>query len=319
MKISRTFVVALGSLLGVTISSVSAHALDCRNLEAIVVWGAGGGTDVFMRELATPLSNVLGIPVKVLNITGAAGENGRQELVGRPADGCTVINVEPDTMTTEILGQTKLSLMKDLVPVFRAHVDIGVLHSRAGEFENWDELVAWAKANPGELNMGGVGTVGSDRGGIEITLKAAGVEDFNYIPYDSTSTMFADLLGGRLHGMYDEMGSVGGMVDAGQITPLIVISEERLALLPEVPAAGELGYPIAMSNWRGLAVKADTPPETIAELSAAMMEASMTDEYRAYESERALDLVENGRLDHKAFKELVEKEYADMKERLAPQ
>ena len=319
MNRTKAFLVGLAGTLGVTMGTVSASALECRNLEMIVGWGAGGGTDIFMRTLAVPLSEILKIPVKVINITGAAGENGRQELVSRPADGCTVMNVEPDTMTTELIGQTKLSLVKDLEPVFRAHVDIGMLHGRAGEFKSWDELIAWGKANPGKLNMGGVGTAGSDKEGIETTLKAAGVDQFNYIPYDSTATMHADLLGGRLQGMYDEMGSTKSLVDAKQITPLIVINQKRLDILPDVPAAGELGYPIARSNWRGVAVKAGTPPEIVAELSNAMLEAAKAESYRKYESERSLDLVANAKLDHVAFKELVAKEYAAMKAALAPQ
>lgn len=312
----KALIVGLVGAIGLATSSGAAHALDCRNIEMIATWGAGGGTDIFMRAIAGPLSEVLDVPVKVINVTGAMGESGRQELMSRPADGCSLVNVEPDTMTGEILGQTEISLITDLIPVFRAHVDIGLIHAQAGEFGTWDELVTFGEANPGTLNMGGVGTVGSDRAGIELTLQEAGIDNINYIPYDSAATMHADLLGGRLHGMYDEMSAVKDMVEAEQIEPLIVINDKRLGMLPDVPAAGELGYEVSYSNWRGLAVKEGTPEETVAELSDALMEAAQFESYREYESSRVLDLVEDGQLGHEEFEEVVQREFEQLKQML---
>ena len=101
-------------------------------------------------------------------------------------------------------------------------------------------------------------------------------------------------------------------------TPLIVVNDARLATLPGVPAAGELGYRLSPSVWRGIAVKAGTPPEVVAELSAAMMKASESESYKKYESERFLDLVKNGKLGHQAFKQLVAKEYEEAKANLQP-
>lgn len=300
---------ALG-LIGASLIATSASAIDCRNVELISAWGAGGGTDTFLRKIAEPLSEELGVPVKVINVEGAMGEVARRELMSRPADGCSLVSVDPDVLTTEIQGQTEISLIDDLVPVFRGHVDIGLLHARGdGEFSSWSELVEWAKENPGELVMGGTGATGADRDAIEITLAEAGVSEFSYVPYNSASDMHADLLGGRLHGMTDEMSSVGTMVKSGQIKPLIVISEERVEFLPDVPAAGELGYAIAPSNWRGLAAKGETPEEIVDELSSALIKASEAESYREYESSRYLDLVANGTLGTDAFKEAVADEF----------
>jgi putative tricarboxylic transport membrane protein len=286
-----------------------ASALDCRNVELISAWGAGGGTDTFLRMVAEPLSEELGIPVKVINIEGSMGEVARRELMSRPADGCSLVSVDPDVLTTEIEGQTEISLITHLTPVFRGHVDIGIIHGKAGEFDSWDELVTWAKENSGNLNAGGTGAVGLDRTALEITLSEAGVEDFNYVPYNAAGEMHADLLGGRLHAMYEELGPIGGMVEAGQVKPLIVINDKRLDVLPDTPAAGELGYTIAPSNWRGIAVQAEVPDEIVQQLSAALMKATEDPKYREYERQRLLDLKPDGKLGADDFKRAVIEEY----------
>lgn len=319
---NKTKAIAMGTvgLVGLVLGGSPAYALDCRNIELISAWGAGGGTDTFLRQIAEPLSDILETPVKVINIEGAMGEVARQELVSRPADGCSLVSIDPDTLTTEIQGQTEISIIEDMIPVFRGHVDIGLLHAKGdGEIKSWEDLVAWAKEHPGELNMGGTGAVGADRTAIETTLAEAGVIEFNYIPYDSAGAMHADLLGGRLHGMYDEMSSVGAMVEAGQIEPLIVINDKRLEVLPEVPAAGELGYEVAPSNWRGLAAKAGTPGDVMTDLSNALLEASEAESYKEYESSRLLDLKADGKLGTEAFQEVIAEEYKTKQETLAKQ
>ncbi len=285
-----------------------AEALDCSNVQLISAWGAGGGTDTFLRNLAKPLSKELGVPVKVVNIEGSMGEVARQELVSRPADGCSLVSVDPDTITTAVEGTTEITLTEDLVPVFRGHVDIGFLHGNKSEFASWSEMIDWANANPGKLKIGGTGAVGADRTAITVTLEQAGISEFIYVPYNSAGEMHADLLGGRLHGMYDEMGSVLAMVEGGKIEPLLVINEGRIDQFPDVPAAGELGYEVAPSNWRGLAAHADTPKEIVQELSDALMTASNDEAYRAYESERLLDLKTDGKIGADAFADAVAKE-----------
>lgn len=282
-----------------------ARALDCQNIEMISAWGAGGGTDTFLRMIAKPFGDELGIPVKVLNIEGSMGEIARQELLSRPADGCALVSVDPDVITTTIEGTTEIDLIDDLAPVFRGHVDIGFIHGLKGEFASWDDLVAWGLENPGKLRLGGTGAVGSDRVSIEMALKDAGIDDFIYVPYNTAGEMHADLLGARLHGMYDEMGSVVSLVEGDRIEPLLLIDDSRIEQFPDVPAAGELGYQPAPSNWRGLAAHGDTPAELVQELSDALMAASEDETYAAYERERFLDLKADGKIGAADFVEAI--------------
>ncbi|MDN2565595.1 tripartite tricarboxylate transporter substrate binding protein [Aquibium sp. A9E412] len=310
MHLFRTVTAAAVLAASSTFALDRAEALECSNVELISAWGAGGGTDTFLRNIAKPLSAELGVPVKVINMEGSMGEIARQQLISRPADGCSLVSVDPDTITTAVDGTTSITLKEHLVPVFRGHVDIGFLHARAGAFGSWDEMVAWAKENPGKLKVGGAGAVGTDRTALETTLAEAGVSDFIYVPYNSTGEMHADLLGGRLDGMYDEMGSVMAMVEGEKIEPLIVFNETRIEQFPDVPAAGELGYEITPSNWRGLAAHADTPDAIVQELSDALMAASKDEDYARYENERLLDLKADGKLGAAAFAEAIAEERA---------
>jgi len=302
-------------LIGLLLTALTtpAHALDCDRMELISGWGAGGGTDRFLRNLAPALSEVVGVPIKVLNITGAMADIARQETMSRPADGCTLVAVTNDAVTADVEGIAQVSIVTDLVPLHRAHMDVGLIHVRPdGPFASWQELVEWAKANPGKLNMGGTG-VGFDELANSTPLNSAGVADYNYIPYDAAGTMHADLMGGRLHGMMDEISVIKGMIDAGQIKPVLVLAHERLEVLPDVPSAGELGLEVPASLWRGAAVKMGTPLEIIEELSEKLMEAAAKPSYAQFEADQMLDVAPGGKIAWRPFTKAVAIEYAQRK------
>lgn len=287
--------------------SVFAAEYPCRSVEWIVGWGAGGGSDTFARSIAPGVSEELGVPVKVINMPGASSITAMQEVLSRPADGCTIFSVTPDQITNEITGLTDLSY-KTLDPVFRAHVDIGMLHTKAdGDFPDWQSVVNWAKAHPNELLVGGTGAASFDEIVVKIIMDSAGVT-YRYIPYESASDMHADLLGGRLHVIYDEVSVMSPMIEAGQVNPVLTLAEESLDRYSNVPAAGQLGYEVPPSLWRGVAVRDGTPTEVIASLEGAFMAAADTDKYKEFEQNRMLNLFP-GRLGAEEFEALFAREH----------
>jgi len=305
-KTNATAALAVAGLLG---AADGARAADypCDSVEWIVGWGAGGGSDTFARSIAPGVSDALGVPVQVINMPGASSIVAMQEVLAREADGCTLFSVTPDQITNELTGLTELS-WQELTPVYRAHVDVGMLHAAAdGELDSWDGVVEWAKANPGELLLGGTGAASFDEIVTDILMGSVGL-DYRYIPYESASDMHADLLGGRLHVIYDEVSVMAPMIEAEQVHPLLVIAEERLERYPDVPAAGELGYQVPPSLWRGVAVKEGTSDEVVAMLEAAFRQAAGTEKYQAFEEERLLNLYP-GELGAEAFAELFAREH----------
>lgn len=306
-KTSSTAALAVVGLLGVADGALAADDYPCDSVEWIVGWGAGGGSDTFARSIAPGVSDALGVPVQVINMPGASSIVAMEEVLARPADGCTLFSVTPDQITNEITGLTELS-WQELTPVYRAHVDIGMLHAAAdGELDSWQGAVDWADAHPGELLVGGTGAASFDEIVVDILMSSAGLE-YRYIPYESASDMHADLLGGRLHVIYDEVSVMAPMIEADQVQPLLVVAEERLERYPDVPAAGELGYQVPPSLWRGVAVKKGTPDEVVATLEEAFKQAAGTDKYQAFEEERLLNLYP-GKLGSEEFEQLFAREY----------
>ena len=289
-------------------SPASAADYPCKSVEWIVGWGAGGGSDRFARSIAPGVSDVLGVPVKVINMKGGSSVLAQEETIRRPADGCTIFSITPDQITNELTGLTELSALGTLTPVFRAHVDVGMLHSQeGGKFETWDSVIDYAKANEGELLIGGTGAASFDEIVVDVVMNSADAT-FRYIPYESSKEMHADLLGGRLDVIYDEVSVMSGMIEAGQARPLIVFAERRLEKFPDVPSAKELGYKVPPSLWRGASVKKETPDEIVAMLEAAYMKAADSDAYKEFEEGRLLNLYP-GRLGSEDFTKVIADEH----------
>jgi len=309
IKYALVGAVALGSwLVAVAPVAHAAGKLDCRNIEYIVGWGAGGGSDTFARSIVPSAGDNLGIPIKVINMPGASSIKAMQEVLSRPADGCTLFGITTDQITNEATGLTKLSY-RDLTPIIRAHVDVGMFHAKAGgPIKSWNDVVAYAKANPGKLLVGGTGAASFDEIVSTILLDGAGLK-FRYIPYESASDMHADLLGGRLQIMYDEVSVMSPMIKAGQVKPVLVFAEKRLAQFPDVPAAGEEGYPVPPAIWRGVAVKKGVPAGVVKTLETAFLKAAKSPKYQEFVKARKLDLFP-GLLGSKEFLPVLKRELA---------
>lgn len=292
--------------------AASAADYPCRNVEWIVGWGAGGGSDRFARSIAPAVGDALGVPTKVINMPGASSIVAQEEVLKRPADGCTLFSVTPDQLTNEITGLTKLS-HTGLTPVMRAHVDVGMLHAaKGGKFGTWDAVVEYAKKNPGKLLVGGTGAASFDEIVANVLFGSAGLK-YRYIPYESAKEMHADLLGGRLDVIYDEVSVMSGMIEAGQVQPLVVLAENRLGRFPDTPSAKELGYAVPPSLWRGAAVKKGTLGESVKMLEEAFMKAADSEGYKKFEEGRLLNLYP-GRLGSDDFAKLLANEHGMYKE-----
>lgn len=271
----------------VMMAPLAGHAADypCDSVEWIVGWGAGGGSDTFARSMAPGVGDALGVPVTVINMPGASSITAMEEVLARDADGCTLFSVTPDQLTNEITGLTDLSHI-DLAPVMRAHVDIGMLYgAEDGGIGSWDDVASADK----ELLVGGTGAASFDEIVVSIILDSAGV-GYRYIPYENASDMHADLIGGRLDMIYDEVSVMAPMIEAGQVKPLLALADESLEAYADVPAAGGKGYDVPPSLWRGVSVKAGTDEAAVSQLEAAFMAAADTPVYQEFEAGRMLNL-----------------------------
>jgi tripartite-type tricarboxylate transporter receptor subunit TctC len=260
-----------------------------RTIQYIVGWGAGGGSDIFGRVITVPVKNKLGVPVIVVNMPGASSATATNYVMDQPADGYTLFGTTSDIMSNIFLARTKYT-NRDLTPIIRAHVDIGMIQiGPHTPFKTWDALIKHAKENPGKQTWGGTGAGSYDEVASAVIRSSAGI-NVKYVPFESASEMHAALLGGHIHAMYEEAGPVIAMIDAGKTQPVIVIADKRLERFPNVPCAKELGYSVPPFQWRGVAVKKGTPQPIVDILEKAFIEAVKSPEYQDFEKKRFLNL-----------------------------
>lgn len=277
-------------------------SFDCRAIEFIVGFGAGGGTDLFARAIQPGMEEELGVPVQVLNIPGGSGTIAFAEVMNRPADGCTVFAINTDYVLLEVTGASDLSLL-DLSPLVRAHVDIGLLNAGVEGAQTFQSLLSQSREEGRDLLIGGVGSGSFDEGAVAILMAQANV-NYRYIPYDGAQEMHADLLGKRLDLVYDEVGVMLPMTQAGQVKPLLVAFDQRIEALPDVPTASELGLGTSPPIWRGIGVREETPDMLKQAIASAVEAALDGDAYRAFEASRSLDIAQ-GRAGPDLFRSIV--------------
>jgi putative tricarboxylic transport membrane protein len=302
--------VGLAVLMAAMLAGPAAQAGEkypSRPIQWIVGWGAGGGTDVFTRGLVKGVQERLGTPIAVQNMPGASSATALDYVMNQPADGYTVFSITSDLLQNAVLKRGAHTF-RDLTLLVRAHVDVGLIHAGPqSPFKTWAELVAQAKANPGKQTWTGTGAGSSDEINSAIVSESAGIA-IKYVPYEAASEMHAALLGGHVQAMYEEPGPAIGLIDAGRVKPLLVLTDKRLDRFPNVPCAKELGLAVPPFLWRGVAVKKGTPPEVVDALLQAIQGAMKAPEYRQFEEKRLLTLYP-GFLVGEEFARTSEREY----------
>jgi len=278
-----------------------------RTIQYIIGWGAGGGSDIFGRVITVPVKNKFGVPVVVVNMPGASSATATNYVMDQPGDGYTVFGITSDIMSNIFLARTKYT-NRDLTPIIRAHVDIGMIQiGPHSPFKTWDALLKHAKENPGKQTWGGTGAGSYDEMATAVIRSSAGI-NVKYVPFESASEMHAALLGGHIHAIYEEAGPVIAMIDAAKVQPVLVIADKRLERFSNVPCAKELGYSVPPLQWRGVAVKKGTPEPIVDILEKAFTEAIKSPEYQDFEKKRFLNLYP-GFLGSKDFAVDMEREY----------
>jgi len=258
-----------------------------RTIEVINQFGPGGGTDIFIRGIAVTASKVLKQSIIPISVTGGGGVAATERFLKEPADGYTLRAVGPEQVINHLMGREDLSKM---VPIIRCQFDQSTFMVKAGsQFKTIQDVVAYAKANPGKLTIGGTGAAGYDEVLVNLWADAAGVE-VKFVPFASASEANAAVLGGHIDVLHEEVGPARALLDAKKLIPLVIFMEKRTDLYPDVPTGKELGWDITIGRWRGFAAKEGTPPEIIETLYNAFSKSMESKIYKAMEEENLLYL-----------------------------
>ncbi len=307
MKKFRQKGVILGTLLAFCLPGALVAASDypTRPIEVIVGWGAGGGTDTFARAITQYASGILGQAMPVKNMQGASGAIAGDYVSRQPADGYTLWCMGSNYAVNLALGRTPHQL-SEYIPIARIQHDTAMIQVRGdSNFKTIDDLVTYAKKNPTQLKVAGAGAASFDQVVISLWEDAAGIK-VNYIPYEKAGAMHSALLGGHIDAMFEELGPVAGLVENGQLRPLMAFSETQIPSMPNVALSVDKGWDITLGNWRGVMVAAGTPKPVVDKLRAAFAKAKDDPGYKKFEADKYLNL-RPGYMDADEFRALIDR------------
>lgn len=235
-----------------------------RAIEIIVPFGAGGSADMMTRQLANLMKDYVDKPINVINKAGGGGIDGMNYVAQAPADGYTILQITPSHAIAEALERPNADLTGKFEPIANFQKDIQVFGvAKDSPFNTIDELLEYAKENPGKIKIGGTSPGGLDNYMADGFAEEAGIE-MVYVPYNSAAETKAAVLGGELDIYQDKVISFLTMIKSGEIKPLVVLHDERLDMIDELkdtPTTVEKGINFTQGSWRGFAVKEGTPQE----------------------------------------------------------
>jgi tripartite-type tricarboxylate transporter receptor subunit TctC len=259
----------LVALLGATAAlaaTASLAAYPDRPIKLIVPWAAGGDTDNIFRPFAPLMQKQIGQPLVIANVGGASGTKGAKEAKDSPADGYTLYAVHDYIHSTYYAGVADVQYT-DFEPICLISSTASVLTaSPKTPWRTWQELLADAKARPGQITVGA--TLASTSHFFPALIeKAAGIK-FKYVSYEGLAPRMNAILGGHID-LTDANLTQKGKVEAGELKFLAIATEKRSPELPNIPTLKELGVNVVYDVNRGLIVPKGTPAEAIAKLGAA--------------------------------------------------
>ncbi len=292
-----------GSLLAITLApSVQAEATyPSQPLTMLVSFPPGGATDMVARAMAMELGKELGQSVVVMNRAGAGGSVGAAAIADANPDGNTFGLISVAALTILPNMQDVNYSMSDYQFICQAYdIPVVVVVAPDSPFQTLSDLLAHAKANPGELNYATVGPGSLPNMAALDWMRSAGIE-MNHVPYKGEGPAVADLLGGHVD-LY--LGTNAAATRSG-LRRLAVASAERPADMPDVPTLRELGYDVTWSIIGGMLAPAAIRDEHRQRLEQACEHAASTDSYRnALANLNILPVYADG----EAFRETLERE-----------
>ena len=244
-----------------------------RPIRMVVPFPPGGGTDIMGRMIAMKLTESLGSQVVVDNRGGAGGTIGTELAVRAAADGYTLLlgSVSTISINPSLYKKLPFDTSVDLAPVsLMASTPSMLVVTVNLAAKSVKELVALAKAKPGQLNFSSAGSGTSHHLGGELLKLMAGI-DIVHVPYKGTAPAVTDLVSGQVSMMIANMPSVLPMVKAGKLRALAVTSLKRSPTMPELPTVSESGIPgFEVDVWYGVLAPAKTPKPVIARINQDM-------------------------------------------------
>jgi tripartite-type tricarboxylate transporter receptor subunit TctC len=257
-----------------------AQAYPTRPVRIIVGFPAGGGIDIVARLMGQWLSERLGQPFVIDNRPGAATNIATEAVVRAAADGYTLLLVHSsNAMNATLYEKLNFNFIRDIAPVASIMVvpNVMLVHPSVPA-KTVPEFIAYAKANPGKINLASGGIGGPSHVAGELFKMMAGI-DLVHVPYRGGGPALTDLLGGQVQVYFATTVASIEYIRAGRLRALAVASATRSETLPDIPTVGEFVPGYEAPTWYGLGTPKNTPAEIVAklnkEINAALADPNM--------------------------------------------
>lgn len=281
MLASKTFTrrtgiktLAAAALLATGMGGALAQAdFPSKPLTMIVPFSAGGTTDILARIVGQALGQELGESIIIENKPGAGGNIGAQQAARAKADGYTLFmgTVGTHAINQSLYKKLPYDPLKDFTPLSRVATVPNLLVAHPSRpYKTVQEMIAYAKANPGDVTYGSPGSGASPHVSGALFQSMTGAE-LTHIPYKGSAPAVSDLLGNQIAVMFDNMPSAIQHVHSGKLRPIAVTTAKRSPELPDVPTIAEAGVPgYEATSWFGLWAPAGTPAPVLDKLHSAL-------------------------------------------------
>ena len=249
-----------------------AQAYPSRSITLVVPFPPGGSTDVAGRILADRMAAALGQPVIIENVGGAGGSIGVGRVARATPDGYTIDIGQWDTHVAVVIYNVNFDLQTAFAPIGLISLNPQLLVARrAFPADDLRSLIAWMKSHPGEAKL--VNQVAAAQVGGLLLEKLTGTKVL-FVPYRGAGPGMTDLISGQVDLMIAQAAVMMPQVRAGTIKALVNLSSQRSSSIADIPASDEAGVPgLYLSGWFGLFAPRATPPDIIAKLNSAMVQA----------------------------------------------
>ena len=245
-----------------------------RKITFVCPWGVGGGADGTIRPMANLLQDKLGVPCEVQNVEGGSGVNGVEYTLKQPADGYTFMLGTQSLYLQDMMGNISVDFKTEMQPIdVLVHSINFIVASKVNMDKygvtNWEELTKYVEEHPFEVSVAMLTATGVD--GASLAQATEGLF-LNEVPYSSGSDANSALVGGHVDLYVCGYDEIAGLVESGNIVPMLALCENRLKVLPDLLCSGEVGVNSFMAPWRAIFAKTGTPQEAIDTLVAAVEE-----------------------------------------------
>jgi tripartite-type tricarboxylate transporter receptor subunit TctC len=247
----------------------SAQTYPSRPIRLLVGFAAGSSPDIIGRLVGQALSERIGQPIVIENRPGAGANIATEAVVRASPDGYTLLLViATNTINTTLYRNLSFDFIRDIAPIAGVmSVPNIMVVNPSFPARTVPEFIAYAKANPGKINVANAGNGSTAHLAGELFKMMVGVDMVN-VPYHGGSDMFVALIGGQVQVLFGLMPSTIGFVRAGRLRALAVTSAKRLNMLPDVPSVSEFVPGYEATSWQGLGAPRNTLREIIDRLNA---------------------------------------------------